>query len=222
MGLEPTLALIAHEGVEVDETLGDVVRFEPIAGMNESTQAQAIRLLLPTLFPNDGCLISDIDMIPVSRSYYIDGAAGSPDDAFLIYRDRAYMSHEKITPMCYVAAEGQVFASVFGVTDYDQIADKLLEWNSLGLGWNTDEIMLYKLVAEWEAQGNKVHRLGQGVGARLDRMWWRDSVTPQDMRQFIDCHCPRPYCINTGSIDCITDAIRTMWREQDEEAREAI
>jgi hypothetical protein len=82
MGFAPTLALIAHSECKVDTSLGDVIRFEPIAGIPTSLQAQVMRLFLPIFFPNEGCILSDIDMLPISASYFFEGAAHCPDDAF--------------------------------------------------------------------------------------------------------------------------------------------
>ena len=45
--VKPTLALIANKETKIDESLGDVIRFEPIDGIPTSFQAQVIRLLLP-------------------------------------------------------------------------------------------------------------------------------------------------------------------------------
>ena len=54
LGIRPTLALIADKSVQVDESLGDVIRFEPIKGVSNALYAQTIRLLLPILFEDRG------------------------------------------------------------------------------------------------------------------------------------------------------------------------
>ena len=131
MGLRPTLMLVADDNCVVDESLGDVIRFSPLPDFSESLQAQAIRLLAPALFPNDGCLISDIDMIPISRSYFMDGALPCPPSAFLVYRDRAHGAEYPRWPMCYVAARGDVFASIFGVSKIEDFSDVLRFFASL-------------------------------------------------------------------------------------------
>lgn len=215
MGLIPTLALIGDENCQVDTSLGDVVRFKPIPGVPEYLQAQTVRHLLPILFPNDGCIISDIDMLPISRSYFKDGAAPCPDNAFLIYRDKAYGWCEPKYPMCYFAAKGSLFQKVFQVTTYDEINDKILEWSHLGHGWNTDELVLYQHVIHWEKEGGHVFRLGHGVGPRLDRLWWDLGNLAQQIDYIIDCHCPRPYCAYKDSIDKVFNAILESWRRQD-------
>jgi hypothetical protein len=210
MGYIPTLALIAEDDVTVDTSIGEVIRFRPIPGVRQSLQAQTIRLLLPVLFPDDGCLISDIDMLPISKEYFEKGAALSPNDAFLIYRDGAYPRSEKKYPMCYFAAKGRIFQKVFGVETYEEIEPRIIEWATEGHGWNTDEIVLYREVCNWEKNSKgSVHRLGHGVGPRIDRIysWNLENIDRRIASGVIDCHCPRPYSDNKQSIDLIYHAI---------------
>src|SRR3989338_1548516 len=63
IGITPTLALIADDSVHIDESLGEVIRFAPIEGLPSGYPAQVIRLLLPALYPDEVCLVSDIDHI---------------------------------------------------------------------------------------------------------------------------------------------------------------
>lgn len=204
MGIKPTLALIGDENCEVDESLGDVIRFPTIPGVSDVLQTQAIRLLLPCLFPDDGCLISDIDMIPLSKEYLVDGASHCEEGSILIYRDACYdRATYTYYPMCYVAAKGSVFGAVFEVTNSDDISKKLEYWDSLSLGWTTDEILLYLYVQRWEKEGGSVSKLGDGYLPRLDRMDWPTSWHAIDFSKYIDCHCPRPYSKYKCSIDQI-------------------
>ncbi len=219
-GFIPTLALIAKDDVKIDTSIGEVIRFRPIPGVEESLQAQTIRLLLPILFPDDGCLVSDIDMLPISREYFKKGAALCPDDAFLIYQDRAYDGYNwKKYRMCYVAAKGNVFQKVFKVETYEEIERRIIEWAAEGHGWTTDETVLYREVCNWEKnEEGLVYRLGYGIGPGIDRLYWNlGDVDRLVASGVIDCHCPRPYSINTETIDLVCHAILKYWHQQDNE-----
>lgn len=208
MGFQPTLALIADEYGDLDTSLGDVLLFSVLSDVPESMQAQAIRLLVPCLYPDEGCLIADIDMLPISSEYLRSGAVHCPDHAFLVYRDGAYWNEEMYRwPMCYVAAKGRVFQEIFGINRVDEIADLLRYWHSQGLGWNTDECMMYAYVMAWEFMRGKVVRLGHGVPGRLDRGNWTGEYQAIDLAGYIDCHCPRPYATYKESIDQVVQAI---------------
>lgn len=210
MGFRPTLAFIADKGTPIDTTVGDVIYFPPLLGISVSTQAQAIRLLIPALFPDDGCFISDIDMILISKDYIIDGAAACPDDAFLVYRDRFVDYYGDRYPMCYVAAKGKVFGSIFGVRSEKDIPLILEEWANLGLGWNTDELVLYSQSKLWEQNGGKIVKLGHRVMNRLDRSNWSGDYEDVDISGYIDCHCPRPYSLFRVSIDQVVRSVEKL------------
>lgn len=210
MGIRPTLALIADEQCPIDTSLGDVIRFAPLEGIPESLQAQVIRLFLPVLFPDDGCLIADIDMLPISRYYFTECAKFCPEDGFLVYRDGAEGCEGTRYPMCYVAGKGRVFGSLFKISKSDEIAALTRKWTDAELGWNTDELMLYSSVLEWEKEGGVVIRLGHDVQGRLDRGNWNIDFNSLDITQYIDCHCPRPYSAYGDSIDQIVKLINSL------------
>src|SRR3990170_756122 len=94
LGVRPTLALIADSSVHVEKSVGDVIRFDPIPGIPTSLQAQTIRLLLPALFENDVCILSDIEMMPLNRKYFENSVKSVDENSFVVFRDRAYGGSE--------------------------------------------------------------------------------------------------------------------------------
>ena len=125
--------------LRIDARLGDVVRFEPIAGVSTALHAQVIRLLLPTLFPRDVCLLADIDMLPLNGRYFTRAVASLSSDRFVVYRDGCYSDSKRRFPICYNAARGETFQEVFGTDSADGIARRVAQWSHLDLGWHTDE-----------------------------------------------------------------------------------
>lgn len=208
MGLRPTLALVADENCPIDTSLGDVIRFPPLPDIPESLQTQVIRLFLPILFPDEGCLISDIDMIPISRSYFFDGALQCPDNGFLVYRRTVNEDSEPRYPMCYNAAKGSVFSSVFGISHRDQIPELIRHWAEYGLGWNTDELLLYAYLIEWERSGGFIARLDHAVERRIDRAEWKVDPAGIDVTPYIDYHAPRPYSEYRETIDAVVNGVK--------------
>lgn len=210
IGVQPTLALIAPADVVVDETVGDVIRFEPLPGIPTALQAQVIRLLLPALFPDDGCVISDIDMIPINKKYFIDSVQNAPDNAFVVYRNKAYDAHAHRYPMCYNAARGSVFSEIFHITSREEIPDKIKQWHALNLGWATDELVLYRSLAQWPQQKTRIVRLNHGVERRIDRIDWNFDCTAATRKFYIDAHCLRPYHVYKKEIDTLLLALGVM------------
>ncbi len=177
-------------------------------------QAQVIRLFLPILFPDEGCLIADIDMIPISKSYFHEGSSPCSEDAFIVYRNMApgYERGGKY-PMCYIAAKGKIFSDVFGISSYEEIPKLIRNFSEKGYRWSTDERMLYIYAKKWEKNGGNLICLNHTVGPRLDRIRWNIDFNNLDISKYIDCHCPRPYSTYKNSIDQVIKAIK-KWNNE--------
>lgn len=199
IGLKPTLALIADESVIIDETLGDVIRFKPIPGVPTAQHAQIIRLFLPAYFPEEGCIISDIDMLPLNKEYFIESVASAPDNCFVVYRDQAYKGTR--FPMCYNAALGKTFAEIFGVKRLADIPTLIQRWYSMGYGWNTDELLMHRYLTTWNHYSRRCLKLGHDVTSRIDRSNWKYDREKLAAGLYIDAHCIRPYATYKKEID---------------------
>lgn len=197
IGIRPTLVLVANKkDVKVDESFGDVIYFEPIEGYPTSFQAQIIRLLLPALFPNDGCIISDIDQIPLSKKYFKESIADVPEDRFVIYRELFSRQAENEFPMCYVAAQGKIFQEIFGVKDIADIREKIISWGQneyKQYGWMADQKVLYSYVTNWKSWPKKCVRLRHDwIYRKLHDYQW--PVTKKLLKSyFADAILKRPY-----------------------------
>ena len=205
MGIKPTLALIATEDVQVDETIGDVIRFEPLAGVPRVCQAKYIRLLLPAYFEDEVCLISDIDMLPLNKDYFIENVKDVPDDCFAVYRDKAYGGRYSVYkrnryPMCYTAAKGSVFKEIFQIRSTEDIPRIMRRWTKKWGRHKSDEYPLTILVMTWKYFHTRCVRLGLGV-KRIDRSNWIYDVDKLKDGYYIDSHMLRPYSKYKKEID---------------------
>ncbi len=151
VGIPCTLVLVAHEIPDWLPYKEDVVLFKPIPGLHTAYQAQCIRLLWPCLMGGDEAIIpSDIDMMALSRSYFVDTIDGVPDECFVVYRG----IHEwcKSIWMCYVAGTPSVWREIFGCSSEEDVRRLLIAWHDGyegvhgGRGWFTDQLMLYEYV----------------------------------------------------------------------------
>jgi hypothetical protein len=207
LGIKPTLALIADNLVQVDESLGDVIRFRPIPGVSNALYSQAVRLLLPIIFKDEVCLISDIDMIPISESYFKDSVRSIADDKFVVYRDAAYSSKDQRYPMCYNVAKGTTFQEVFGIKKIDEIPAVIKKWAEKKMGWATDEILLYAYLNHWNDFNSRCVRLRHTVARRIDRSNWSYDLALLKVDYYIDCHSVRPYKRYKKEVDMLTQLL---------------
>jgi hypothetical protein len=207
IGVKPTLALIVgeNENIQVDESLGDVIRFKSIKGISTGLQAQLIRLLVPAYFPNDGCIISDIDQLPINKHYFIDQVKDIPADKFIVYNNWCYGKRARRFPMCYIAARGQTFKDLFNIKTEKDIPARIKQWVRLGKGFNTDELILFLTLVKWEQYHTRCVKLDDTLGPtddrRINSQKW--EYTPELVRKhyYIDARLPRPYTTHKQELD---------------------
>lgn len=205
IGVRPTLALIGGENIKIDESLGDVIRFKPIPGVPTGLHAQLIRLLLPAYFPHDGCIISDIDQLPINKSYFIDQVKHIPADKFIVYNNWCYGKYARRFPMCYVAARGKTFKDLFNIKTKQDIQKRIKQWVRLGMGFNTDELVLFMTLIKWDQYHTRCVKLNGILGPsddrRINSKQW--EYTPELVRKhyYIDAFLLRPYTTHKKELD---------------------
>jgi len=203
---------------ELPETLAsdpDVLFFKAIESWPTATQAQCIRLLYPALLSCGPVMLSDMDMIPMQKNFFVQGFSKFSEDQFVSLRgiDENY----KNIYMCYAGATPNVWSEVFGVRTEDDIRDLLTKWSkeypSNGRhgsdGWATDQERLY---ASAKAYGQKVP-LGLLPCVpiprvdRIDNEIYRFSNISSRVQRghYVDFHMP-PYAKHKQLIHTIYDA----------------
>ena len=218
IGIKPTLFLIS-DTQEVDESLGDVIRISPIESIPTSFQAQCVRLLGPTMFENEISLMSDIDMMPLSKEYFVKQVEEISDDDFVIFSSDAYEDIPDFPcfPMCYNAAKGHLYKEIikYDLTDYQEA---MQDWYSLGHGWTTDERVLYSALAEWKKNNMNCTMLRRGwkpyATGRVDRAYMKFEPGLMLLGKYIDFHMVRPYSVHKKTIDNIYDWLETMVKNE--------
>lgn len=207
IGVQPTLAFITDKDVPIDESLGDVIRFDPIPGVPSSYQSQVIRNFLPALFPDDFSILADIDMIPVNRDYLVGQVERFDANKFIVYRDAAYGKNPSGYPMCYNAAKGSTFGAVFGINSREDIVPRIKEWHAINPSWSADEQLMCQYLKHWNRSSHQLVLLHQNVSRRLDRGDWRPNYKALQKRTYIDIHSIRPYMQYKNQIDRVVRAL---------------
>lgn len=203
LSVNTAVAFIGNHPPAVAERGIEIVPIAPVAGLDAGFQAQVVRLLLPVLYPQDVCLLADIDMLPLRRRYFTQSVRHVADDAFVVYRDGAYDPGSGRYPVCYNAGRGSTFREVFDARSVEDLRALMARWAAMRLGWNTDEMILYQTLHQWPAFAARCVRLGHHVQRRIDRAWWKYSGIGVWFGRYIDAHLPRPYSDHRAVIDAL-------------------
>lgn len=188
----------------------ELIGYKKVEDIPTSFQAQIARLFVTKTYINKTFLISDLDMVPLSKSYFIDNAEKADETSLLIYTSDAYgYNNQKRYPMCYNLAKGKVYNEIL---DLDcSFVEFVHRVKTLGFQplWDSDELYFGKCVYEFENKSENKHRLVKlqrgfkdGYATfRIDRDYWgREDFSKIREGYFIDSHLIRPYESNKKEI----------------------
>tara|TARA_B100000282_G_scaffold284651_1_gene249416 strand:+ start:751 stop:1482 length:732 start_codon:yes stop_codon:yes gene_type:complete len=207
IGVEPTLIYTGKK--ELSNNNENILNFY-IKGINSAFVAQNIRLLAPSLFPDDVCLISDIDNMPLSKSYFLENIIDVKDNNFVIFRPSA--ASENMISIMWNAALGSTWSEIFQVKDRRDIEERIRKWypgkyKVGGKNWYFDQIILKEYLINFKHKSpNRIYKLDDKESGflRLNRSKLKDSKKFYDENlAYSDFHMPRPYRKHKKLIDFV-------------------
>ena len=232
VGIKPTLVLVAPKTfTNIDTSVGDVIHFEPIPGIPTSLQAQLVRLLIPALYPDEVFIVSDIDMLPLSKNFFTKLIEDIPDNCWVSYTRHFWDSSEykKRLILWFNAAQGSTFSELFSIKSMKDVIQRIKDFASKNIGWTTDEKILHQLLITEKRLGNRHHNIayapfpcpyrggrhlkphitqgkyGGPKATRIGQLHY--SAKKLKKGYYISADCPRPYTteINKKSIDTLLE-----------------
>lgn len=136
-----------------------IILFEPIPKINTTYIAQVIRILYPCLFDNLNILITDIDIFPISKTYFFDSISDYSNEQFIAYTNR-YMKNNMIA-ICYNVSNSNIWKKIFNVNNIQDINNILISnYNEkyTGIkncdGWYSDQQLLFNYIMEYIKKSN--------------------------------------------------------------------
>jgi hypothetical protein len=217
-GIEPILIYIdENHDIPIDSTYGRVLKLKPIPDIPVYLQCLWVRYWIPSQFPDKICMISDIDMLPVSREYFIDQIRGISDDKYVHLNP----NHEFI-PSCYHIAKGSLFKKVLELDDMWEDSMKGLHNKPLGhdcfdgsnpilkdkLQWGADEEFATNKLRGYPDQS--IFALIPRNHGRINRVNWNYDPIGIAKNQYADAHCVRPLSVpeNRRLVDKLVSEIQ--------------
>ncbi len=167
IGVKPTLIYIGEGEEFFSREVGEVIRIPPVEGVPTAFQAQCVRLLAPVLFPDEICVIADIDQFAFNTEFFHRPFDVLGEDSFIIYellpivKKRAQRIEFR---MSYNAAKGEIFSEIFGVKNVEEIRQTLALWyhqEHEKYGFHTDQTLLFRYVSRWDKFDTHCYHLGR-------------------------------------------------------------
>jgi hypothetical protein len=147
-------------------------------------------------------LISDIDMLPISKTYFQDCASPFTDSHILIYGADSLPKFGTY-PMCYILGNNETVSNLIPYETWEEFVRELAAAG--GQGWSTDQWYMTKILTEYK-NTVKLNRGWNSAGVadkRIDRINWRYN----DPNDYIDAHLLRPYLEHKNEIEKLWTAL---------------
>ena len=204
----PVLGLITDYNSDFKKDEYGIVKcFKAVENINSSLQSQLVRLFL-TAQLSGNLLISDIDMIPLSKQYFIDDLKKYDENKLhVMSADNSECLNNKEYPMCYILANSAIFNNCLQLKlNWD---DFIISLHNYNYGWTTDQRYLFTKINEYKAlYQDKVLFQNRGwengiASRRIDRAHWQYDPQKVQGGHYIDSHLLRPYHDHKTDIDTL-------------------
>ena len=210
-GARPTLFFVAAPGTPIEHIPNtDIVYIPPPNDLPSCFVAQCIRLLAPLWFPNEVCVLCDIDLLMVSSTFFPQYLANvGRNDLAIINR---YTGNVKHNSLCYHVGLGSTFAKVFRLPPTVPAWSRILKkWYAERNGrWNTDERVLFDHVkSQNSVRVAKFSSSGiWGPGASRSLTHYNGfQFNSLRAKSYVEVEPPFPYMAHRARIDDIVKTI---------------
>jgi hypothetical protein len=185
---------------EIKDYSDNIILWNDNLDLNTAFVAQNIRIYYPALLdiPNDEMvMITDMDMLPLSSSYYCNGLSSFNIDDFIYYR---HIDGNQIY-MCYNAAHPSAWKKVFNIHNKDNIKNRIYEtynnsYNGIpgSKGWFIDQEIMYSYLINYpnlKVLNRPIKRL-----ETWNYIKYLNNKIPNFIKKYDDVHFHRNYAKN--------------------------
>uniref|UniRef100_A0A6C0J2J0 Glycosyltransferase n=1 Tax=viral metagenome TaxID=1070528 RepID=A0A6C0J2J0_9ZZZZ len=219
-GVTPLLVYIdENHDIPIDETYGIVVKMKPVEGVPLYIQCCWVRFWIPTQYPEKMCMTSDIDMLPISKRYFIKRIENIPDTAY-VHLNAGSKYYDRL-PVCYHIARGSLFKEILELPDtFEESAHQVNDFPFAETGhtipgkefmrWGIDEEFSTNKIRKYKDYSIfKFFSRSAAHDNRIDRHDWQYQVSDLHRDLYVDCHSIRPYSDpeNKKEIDKLVEYI---------------
>ena len=206
----PTLAFVGPKSsikkLNLSEEYGEIYQIDPTK-TNDKWEVTWSFFYLPTLFPDDVCMTSGIDQLPLGNTLFLDAVSKVEGDKFFVGFGDAYGNSQRY-PSSHLVGKGRVFKEIFSIGDsFDAEIKKIRRHFSNNPRWGADEIYA----------GPFLRRNSKVVFADFFPTWakkrlCRSKNLQYDLeglknKRYSEGHLPRPYRKHKEYIDKLVEDV---------------
>lgn len=214
----PVLLYVSDSEFEPSTEYGEVIRYKPLKNYPIYLQTLWVRYFHPSTEPETTWIVSDIDMFPISKQFFIEKIADIDDNTY-VHLGSFTDEYEKF-PSCYHVAKGKNFIDILDLPDDWEMSLWRLQSSKLGsdpgghlqgkTDWFSDERYATSKIVNKISIGKNIklfEREGGRSGHRLDRDSFFYKKEDIMSNKFYDCHSIRPYHEHKEKIDTLVTEI---------------
>jgi hypothetical protein len=214
-GIKPKLIYISDDPPPSIPWEEDTLHVKKIQNVPIHLQAQLARIYFAKEFPDDICVLSDIDMFPVSKKFFNKRNIVKFCDRDTFYHLNPEVREFGQLPICYYCGYGSLYDKLVDGLSWEEFLNMVIEkdFNTDNFDfqlpshlqdkklWFSDEIFIYNQILEKNINIEKSENLiGHG---RMDREIILDTDNLSSIYNCVDIHLPRPYSEHRSSIDSV-------------------
>ena len=200
LGIKPVFAIISENENKIIETENSLIYyFKKIENVKITHEALFARIWLWKELKGN-CILSDIDMIPISSKYFNGIAEKYANHQIVSYCYDAVDRFGQIAS-CYILANSWVIGNLIIENDYISfIKNRSIE---LGEVWGADQVYLKNIIDSYSdtVKLNRGWNAGGEALNRLDRNTWKYNDDDILNENIYDSHLLRPYKKYQKEID---------------------
>lgn len=199
LGITPVFAIISDkDGVEINN---DCIfyYYKKLFDIKTNYQTLFARIWLWKELKGN-CILSDMDMLPISSQYF-NGTASNYDDNYIVSYCHDAKEYFQQIGACYILSSTNTMSNLIKEKTWEEfIRQRALDYDQ---AWGGDQLYLEKLCDE-HSHVAKLNRYWYRSGIaynRLDRESWYYNDDDINNGKIYDAHLLRPYVEHKEKID---------------------
>lgn len=235
LGIKPTLAYVTDQDRSIWKWMENYCQdIMPIPVDKKLPDGKcrsfAARMIMRYKYPNDICMVSDLDMIPLASKPFENIMEEYKNDRFVSFgynvfefgdgdpESNIHNPNLRKFPSCYTVASGETWMEIINPLKLSD-DDLIKSWyniryydhkESVNRPNFCDESLMRALIQGWDDTRNRVVGIDREMSGRimvdrLDRNNWSIDFKKLSSGGYIDAHCPRPMSKYSDDVKLLTE-----------------